>query len=78
MNKQIVQAVKALRVLTYNDFKFAVSLARPDAPIKRRKRRKKPGPKPGTKRSKPVAEAAAAPVRKARRIEAPSAPASNA
>ena len=29
MNKQIVAAVKALRALSYADFYFAVSLARP-------------------------------------------------
>lgn len=74
MNKQIVQAVKSLRVLSYDDFKFAVSLARPDRPTstgngRRRRRGKKPGPKPGTKRQ----VAAPAPKVKATRIEAPQA-----
>jgi hypothetical protein len=73
MNQQIVQAVKSLRLLSYDDFKFAVSLARPDRPAKVKgngRRRKKPGPKPGSKRT-----VAAAPVAKAKatRIEAPQA-----
>jgi hypothetical protein len=42
----IVKAVQTLRALSPEDFKLAVSLARPDKPG-----RKKPGPKKGFKRT---------------------------
>ena len=56
----IVKAVQTLRALSPEDFKLAVSLARPDKPA-----RKKPGPKKGFKRT------AKAPVvaKRGRRIE---------
>ena len=70
MNKQIVAAVKALRALSYADFYFAVSLARPARLTIKKRGRKKPGPKPGTKRAAAPAPAAAKPSRRISRVEA--------